>query len=110
MMWTDVLRLEAVMLNGIELLADSTRMSLTHVPNTLEKGTMCLRTLGQTLVQQRLEPVLKQSALVFDLGIAVTSHAFKLTQEFGMGRIWPSQLFQLLIEFRDPLVVYSVYY
>lgn len=51
-MCSDILGLEAVMLNGIELLADGARMPLTYVPNTLEKCTMCLRPLCQALVQQ----------------------------------------------------------
>lgn len=107
MVRAQLIRLETVMLDRIELLADRTRMTLTHIPNALEKGTMTLCALGQALVQQRLHAVAEQGMLVFDLGIPITLYTFNLTQVLGMCRIWPCQHFQLTVELRDAFIINS---
>ena len=53
----DLLGLEAIMLNSIELLADSARVFLAGIANPLEKGAMCLRPFGQAFVHQGFDPV-----------------------------------------------------
>lgn len=53
MVRANLLSLEAVVLDGVELLADGTCMPLAGVANSLEEGAMSLRPLSQAFVHQR---------------------------------------------------------
>lgn len=89
MVGAQLISLEPIMLDGIELLADRTRMNFANIPNFLEESAESLRTLGQALVQECLHAVVVQGAFVLELGIPVTLYTLNLAQIFGMGRVWP---------------------
>lgn len=96
--WNDVVgaqfvRLETIMLDGIELLANRTRVDFAHISDSLEECAESLRTLGQALVNERLYAVVVQGVFVLELGIPVMLHTFDLAQIFGMCRVWPAQQF-----------------
>lgn len=87
--WAQLIGLETVMLDSIELLADGTGMTFTHVSYALEVGAVCLGSFREALIQQGLHAVAIQCVLVFDLGIPVTLHTFDLTQVLRMCGIRP---------------------
>lgn len=78
MVRTEFIRLEAVMLNGIELFADNARVLFAKISNPLKVGAVYLCPLSQGLVHQRLHAVAVQSILIFDLVVAILLHAFDL--------------------------------
>lgn len=103
---TELFCLESVVLNRVKLLADSTRVFLPDVPNSLEVRAMRLSSLRQTLVHESLNAVLEQGVLVFYLCITVSFDTLELTQIFRVSRVWASKHFQFSIQFGYSFVVY----
>lgn len=85
--------LEAIMLDGIELLADRARVDFAHIPDFLEISAQGLRTFGHALGNERLRAVVVQSSFVLELGIPVMLYTLNLAQIFGMSRVWSAQHF-----------------
>ena len=101
----DLLGLEAIMLNSIELLANSTRVFLAGIANPLEKGAMCLCPFGQAFVHQGFDPVPIQCLFIMNLGVTMSLDALKLAKELGMGRIRLGEHLQLTIELGYSFIV-----
>lgn len=108
MVGANVFALEAIVLDGIKLLADGTRMLLAGVSDSLEKGTVNLGSFGHTLVHQCLHPVSIEGLLIVKLGVAMSLDTLKLSQVLRVGWIWPAEHIQFAIELGYPFVIDSV--
>lgn len=56
-MWTQFVRLETIMLDSIELLADRTRVYFAYISNLLEERAKRLRSLSQTFVDKGFDAI-----------------------------------------------------
>jgi hypothetical protein len=108
MMGAELFGFEAVMLDGIELLAHGCRMPLSGIPNPLEVGAVNLSALRKTLAEKRLQTIPEQGMLISDLCVSMPLHAFELAKKFGMCRLRTGQLSQFTVKLGNPLVVDSV--
>lgn len=79
-LWAHIVGLKTIVLDRVELLADSTRMFLADISDVLKICAMCLRALGLAFIQQGFEAILEQCVLVADLGVAIPFDTLKLAQ------------------------------
>lgn len=80
MLWAHFVCLETVVLDRVELFANSTGMLLTDITSPLKVCAVCLGTLRLASVQQRFDTVLEQSVLVIDLVVAIAFDTLELAQ------------------------------
>lgn len=72
MMSAKLFGLEAVMLDSIELFANSSRVLLSRVSDALKVRAMDLSTIGKTPTHERLHAILIQRMLIVDFLVAMS--------------------------------------